>query len=60
MRFEPSPRVLRAMGLNAMDGTRSDAVTLAAFLDAGRHANEDHAVALLAPLALRRLVAAAA
>jgi NTE family protein len=58
VRFEPSPRLLKAMGLNAMDSARSSAVTLGAFLDAGRHANEQHAAALLSPLCSRRMAAA--
>jgi hypothetical protein len=37
VRIEPGPRVLAAMGLNAMADDRSDRVVREAFLDTGRY-----------------------
>ena len=54
VRFEPTARVLSAMGLNAMAGDRADSVVQTSFIDAGRHAATERVSALLAPLRTRR------
>ena len=51
--IEPSARVLRAMGLNAMADDRSDRVVQAAFLDTGRHTARPDVARRLAPLSAR-------
>jgi NTE family protein len=53
VRFEPGPRSLAVMGLNAMGIDRSDRVVQQAFLEAGRRASRGHVAERLAPLALR-------
>jgi len=53
VRFEPSPRVVAAMGLNAMADDRSERVVRRAFFDAGRHALSPRVAARLAPIAAR-------
>lgn len=53
VRFEPSPRVVTAMGLNAMANDRAARVVQAAFLDAGRYAATPKVAARLAPIASR-------
>ncbi len=54
VRFEPGPRCLVAMGLNAMAIDRSDRVLQQAFLEAGRRASRGHVAERLAPLAMRQ------
>jgi len=54
VRFEPGPRSLLAMGMNAMAVDRSDDVVREAFLEAGRQANRDAIARRLEPLATRR------
>lgn len=53
VRFEPGPRALAVMGVNAMATDRSAPVVQQAFLDAGRYAASDPVAARLAPLAQR-------
>ena len=53
VRFEPGPRVLRAMGLNAMAEDRSDRVVQQAFFEAGRYAASTERSRRLGPLATR-------
>lgn len=54
VKFEPEPRSVLAMGLNAMAIDRSDRVVQQAFLEAGRRASRGHAAERLAPLAARK------
>jgi hypothetical protein len=51
--FEPTGRVLAAMGLNPMSSDRSDRVMRAAFFAAGAHALRPEIAAMLAPIARR-------
>jgi NTE family protein len=53
VRFEPGPRTLAAMGLNAMAIDRSDAVVQTAFLEAGRVAARSNVSERLRPLTSR-------
>jgi NTE family protein len=53
VRFEPGPRCLAAMGLNAMAVNRSDRVVQQAFLEAGRRASRGHVAERLSSLAAR-------
>lgn len=53
VRFEPGPRALAVMGVNAMATDRSARVVQEAFLDAGRYAASDAIASRLAPLANR-------
>jgi NTE family protein len=53
VRFEPGPRSLAAMGVNAMADDRSDRVTREAFFDAGEYATTARVGARLAALATR-------
>ncbi len=53
VRFEPGPRCLLAMGMNAMAVDRSDRVVQEAFLEAGRVASRARVAERLAPLATR-------
>lgn len=53
VRFEPGPRAVLAMGLNAMAVDRSDRVVQQAFFEAGRRASCGHVAERLAPLAVR-------
>jgi len=53
VRFEPGPRCLAAMGLNAMGLDRSDRVVQQAFLEAGRRASRGEAAEQLSSLAVR-------
>ena len=53
VRFEPGPRALAAMGVNAMAEDRSDRVTREAFFDAGEYATTARVGARLAALATR-------
>jgi NTE family protein len=52
-RFEPSRRVLSAMGFNAMADDRTDQVVQAAFLDAGRYAATAQVAGRMDPLISR-------
>jgi len=53
IRFEPGPRCLAAMGVNAMAEDRSEAVVRSSFLEAGRTAARGEVARRLAPLATR-------
>ena len=53
VRFEPGPRCLAAMGLNAMALNRSDKVVQQAFLETGRRASRGHVADRLSALAVR-------
>ncbi len=54
VRFEPGPRCLTAMGLNAMGLDRSDRVVQQSFLEAGRRAARGHVAERLSSLAVRQ------
>ncbi|HEU5148868.1 MAG TPA: patatin-like phospholipase family protein [Iamia sp.] len=53
VRIEPSARVVRAMGVNAMADDRADEVVQQAFLDTGRRTADPTVARHLAPLAAR-------
>lgn len=53
VRFEPTPRTLVAMGMNAMADDRADRVVQTAFLEAGRRAATPAVAAKLAAIATR-------
>ena len=53
VRFEPGPRSLRAMGLNAMADDRASRVVRQAFLESGRYATSDAVARRLGRLATR-------
>ena len=56
VRFEPGPRALAAMGVNAMAEDRSDRVTREAFFDAGEYAATERIRARLHDIVQRRRV----
>jgi hypothetical protein len=53
VRIEPSARVIRAMGINAMADDRAEDVVREAFLDTGRRTADPRVAAPLAALADR-------
>ncbi len=59
VRFEPGPRCLAAMGLNAMAINRSDRVVQQSFLEAGRRASRGRVAERLSLISLRRSTAIA-